>query len=95
MGCLDGAEFSELVGVYILHLLRTVMRKQNVGFYRNDGLGIVQNSSRSEKERKRKWIMYKIEKDLTQRIEMVHYLQELKIITRASFFITCTGYASY
>ena len=54
MGCLDGAEFSELVGVYILHLLRTVMRKQNFGFYRNHGLGIVQNSSCSEKERKRK-----------------------------------------
>ena len=28
MGCFDGAEVCELVGVYILHLLRTVMRKE-------------------------------------------------------------------
>ena len=33
MGYFDGAEVYELVGVYILHLLRTVMRKENVGLY--------------------------------------------------------------
>ena len=37
-------EVCELVGVYILHLLRTVMRKENVGLYRDDGLGKLQNS---------------------------------------------------
>ena len=46
----DGAEVRKLVGVYILHFLRTVMRKQNVGLYNDDGLGILQNSSGPEIE---------------------------------------------
>ena len=54
MGCFDGAEVCELVGVYILHLLRTVMRKENFGLYRDDGLGILRNSSGLEIDRKRK-----------------------------------------
>ena len=53
MECFDGAEVCELVGVYILHLLKTVMRKENVGLYRDDGLGILRNSSGPEIERKR------------------------------------------
>ena len=31
MGCFDGAEVCDLVGVYILHFLRIFMRKENVG----------------------------------------------------------------
>ena len=57
MGCFNGAEVCELVGVYILHLLKTVMRKENVGLYRDDGLGILRNSSGPEIERKRKQII--------------------------------------
>ena len=48
MGYFDGAEVCELVGVYILHLLRSVIRKENVGLYRDDGLGILRNSSGPE-----------------------------------------------
>ena len=58
MGCFDGAEVCELVGVYILHLLRTVMRKENFGLYRDDGLGILRNSSGLEIDRKRKQIIH-------------------------------------
>ena len=29
MGCFDGVEVYELVAVYVLHLLRTVMRKES------------------------------------------------------------------
>ena len=47
----------ELVGVYILHLLRTIMRKENVGLHRDDGVGILRNSSGPEIERKRKQII--------------------------------------
>ena len=54
MGCVDGAEVCELFGAYVLHLLRTAMRKENVGFYRDDRLGILRNSSGPEIERKRK-----------------------------------------
>ena len=57
MGCFDGAEVCEVIGVYILHLLKTVMRKENVGLYRDDGLGILRNSSGPEIERKRKQII--------------------------------------
>ena len=33
-----GAEVCVLVGVYILHLLRTVMSEENVGLCHDDGL---------------------------------------------------------
>ena len=57
MGCFDGAEVCKLVGVYILHLLRTVMRKENIGLYCDNGLGILRNSSGPEIEQKRKQII--------------------------------------
>ena len=57
VGCFDGAEVCELVGVYSLHLLKIVTRKENVGLYRDDGLGILRNSSGPEIERKRKQII--------------------------------------
>ena len=62
MGCYDGAEICELVGCYILNQLSTVMRKELVGLYRNDGLGIIKIMSEPEIERKRKQII-KIFKD--------------------------------
>lgn len=34
-----GAEVCVLVGVYILHMLRTVMSEENVGLCHDDGLG--------------------------------------------------------
>ena len=54
MGCFDGAEICELVGIYNLHQLKSVMRKENVGLYRDDGLGILRNLSGPEVERIRK-----------------------------------------
>ena len=57
MGCFYSSEICELVGVYILHLLRTVMRKENVGLYRDDRLGILRNYSGPETEQKRKQII--------------------------------------
>ena len=62
MGCFDGAEICELVGIYNLHQLKSVMRKENVGLYRDDGLGILRNLSGPEVERMRKRII-KIFKD--------------------------------
>ena len=57
-GCFDGALLFTWC-LYILYLLRTVVRKENVGLYHYDGLGILQNSSGLEIEQKRKqtiWI---------------------------------------
>ena len=54
MGCYDGAEICELVGCYSLKQLSTVMRKELVGLYRNDVLGVIKIISEPEIERKRK-----------------------------------------
>ena len=50
MGCFDSAEVCEIVGVYILNLLKFLMRKQNVSLYHYDVLGILRNSSGPEIE---------------------------------------------
>ena len=49
-----GAEICELVGICNLHQLKNVMRKENAGLYRDDGLGIFRNLSGPEVERIRK-----------------------------------------
>ena len=54
MGSYYGAEVWELVGCYILNQLSTVMWKELVGLYHNDGLGIMKKMSGPETERKRK-----------------------------------------
>ena len=43
MGCYDGAEVCELVGLYILHKLTSVFPDINIGLYRDDGLAIFKN----------------------------------------------------
>ena len=40
MGCHDGAEVWELVGIYIQNTLCRLMNKKDIGLYRDDGLGI-------------------------------------------------------
>ena len=62
MGCFDGAEICDLVGIYKLYQLKNAIRKENVGLYRDDGLGILRNLSGPEIERIRKRII-KIFKD--------------------------------
>jgi len=43
MGCYDGAEVCELVGLYILHKLTSAFPDGNIGLYRDDGLAIFKN----------------------------------------------------
>ena len=58
MGCHDGAEICELVGTFILNEISPIMQEQNnVGQYRDDGLGIFRNLSRPKLERKKKEII--------------------------------------
>ena len=54
MRCFDGSEICELVGTYIQSNLANIMNKEDVGLYRDDGLGIFKNISRPEIERKKK-----------------------------------------
>ena len=57
MGCYDGAEICELVGLYIQHKLSTIINKNDFGLYRDDGLGILHNTPKSEAERIRKKVI--------------------------------------
>ena len=43
MGCYDGAEVCELVGLYILHKLTSAFPGGDIGLYRDDGLTIFKN----------------------------------------------------
>ena len=56
MGCYDGAEICESVGIYIQSKLCKLMNKKDFGLYRNDELGILRNTSGTEADRKRKSI---------------------------------------
>ena len=43
MGSYDGAEICELVGIYILTRLATIIKKSDCGLYRDDGFVILRN----------------------------------------------------
>ena len=45
MSVYDGAEISELVETFLLYKLTLKYNKDNIGFYRDDGLAIVKNIS--------------------------------------------------
>ena len=44
MGAFDGAECCELVGLFMLHKLKNLIKKENIGLYRDDGLAVVEGS---------------------------------------------------
>ena len=45
MGSYDGAELCELVALFLLHKLSTIIPKKLAGLYRDDSLAILGNSS--------------------------------------------------
>ena len=45
MGSYDGAEICELVGLFLLNRLSSIIDKRYVGLYRDDGLAIVKNAN--------------------------------------------------
>ena len=54
MGSFDGAELCELVGLYILHILRAKYGKHGIGLYRDDGLACFGYTSGPQADRIRK-----------------------------------------
>ena len=53
MGSYDGAEVCELVGLYMLDQLKQRFPKDDLGLYRDDGLGVTSHSGReADKARK-------------------------------------------
>ena len=57
MGCYDGAEVCELVGIYILNKLSNIIDTDNIGLYHDDGLGIFESLSGPQIEQKKKNII--------------------------------------
>ena len=57
MGCFDGAEVCQLVGSYILSKLSSLINQNDIGLYRDDGLGILRNMSGPQIDSKRKQII--------------------------------------
>ena len=62
MGCYDGAEICELVGIFILNKLSNITDKNSIGLYRDDSLSVFDKLSGPQIEKKRKKII-KIFKD--------------------------------
>ena len=55
MGCHDGAEICKLVSTFILNKISPIMQERNnVGLYRDDGLGIFRNLPQPNIERKKR-----------------------------------------
>ena len=54
MGCYDGAEVCELVGLYILHKLTSTYTNGSIGLYRDDGLAVFKNMSARSLDKARK-----------------------------------------
>ena len=57
MGSYDGAETSELVGIYIITQLAKITDRENIGLYRDDGLIVLRNKPARETDRIRKNII--------------------------------------
>ena len=62
MGRIDGAEVCELVGLYLLNILKSEFGGKNIGLYRDNGLNCFKNKSGPELEKIKKKIC-KIFKD--------------------------------
>ena len=57
MGCCDGAGVCGLVGSHLLNKLLNIVDKESIGLYKDDGIGVLQNLSGTQTERKRKAIL--------------------------------------
>ena len=64
MGSFDGAEFCELIVVYILNVLGGKYGKKRVGLYRDDGLTCFENVSGPQAEKIRKDVIKIFKQDL-------------------------------
>ena len=54
MGCFDGPELCELVGISILNKLKNVFQNNTFGLYRDDGMAVIKGLSTPEIDRLKK-----------------------------------------
>ena len=63
MNSFEGAEISELVGLYILYILSTKYGRNLNGIYRDDGLACFKNVSGPQSDRIRKFFVNILKKE--------------------------------
>ena len=78
MGSYDGAEVCELIGIYIQSLLTNILSKDNMGFYRDDGLFILPKINKQTDKIRKKIIS--IFKNINFKIEIVTNLTEVDFL---------------
>ena len=54
IGAYDGAQVCELIGIYMLYLIRKKYDSKNIGLYRDDGLAVFKNVSEPASEKIKK-----------------------------------------
>ena len=54
MDCYDGTEVCKIISIFLLHLLDDIIAQENLGLYRDDGLGIFKNVFGPKMKRKKK-----------------------------------------
>ena len=54
IGAYDGAQVCELIGIYMLYLIRKKYNSKNIGLYRDDGLAVFKNVSEPASEKIKK-----------------------------------------
>ena len=91
MGCYDGAEVCELVGLYILHTLSSKFPEGDIGLYRDDGLAVFKNMNARAGDKERK-AFSKVIGDLGLKItvqgnlKVVNYLDVTLNLTTERYF---------
>ena len=79
MGAYDGAEMTDLVGIYILHRLSQVVPEIEFGLYRDDGLGVHKRIPKTQLEQIKKKI-FKLFKDMGLSITLESYLTRVDFL---------------
>ena len=79
MGSFNGAEISELAGLYIQSNLENILPKTNFGLYRDDRINILRNLNGQQMGKKRKAII-KIFEDIVFSIDIQIYLKEIDFL---------------
>ena len=79
MGSSDGAEISELVGLYIQSKLEKILPKSDFGLYRDDGLALLRNLNGQETEKVRKNIV-RVFKDIVCSLGIETNLKEVDFL---------------
>ena len=79
MGCFDGAEVCETVGLYILSLLNKQFNNKDIGIYRDDGLIVLKNYNGQQTDKARQSII-KTFNNIGFKIEIETNLKEVNFL---------------